>query len=91
MRPARGSLDPARSRVIRYGPEKGGATMARRWIGQEKLWGDRAVRPVVTSLDDVAALVDWTELDQLLAGISASSKGEPGWPPLFLLCHKPLA
>ncbi len=58
--------------------------MARRRIGQEQLWGVRAVRPVVTSLDDVAALVDWTELDRLLAGIAASSKGEPGWPPLAL-------
>jgi IS5 family transposase len=35
-------------------------------------------------LDEVAALVDWTELDHLLAGISASSKGEAGWPPLAL-------
>lgn len=58
--------------------------MARRRIGQENLWGDRAVRPVVTSLGDVAALVDWTELDQLLSGIAASSRGEPGWPPLAL-------
>jgi hypothetical protein len=40
--------------------------MARHRIGQEKLWSDRAVRPVVTSLDDVAALVDWKELDHLL-------------------------
>jgi IS5 family transposase len=80
----RGSLDPARGRVIRYGPEKSGAIMARRRIGQEKLWGHRAARRVGTSLDEVAALVDWTELDQLLVGISASPKGEPGWPPLAL-------
>jgi transposase, IS5 family len=25
--------------------------------------------------------VNWAELDALLAGISASAKGEPGWPP----------
>ena len=37
-----------------------------------------------TSLDEMAALVDWTELDRLLAGVSASAKGEPGWPPLAL-------
>ena len=37
-----------------------------------------------TSLDEVAALVDWAELDGMLAGISASPKGEPGWPPLAL-------
>ena len=33
-------------------------------------------------LDEVAALVDWSELDQLLVGISASPKGEPGWARL---------
>lgn len=58
--------------------------MARRQIGQEQLWGERAARSIGASLDKVAALVDWTELDQLLAGISASAKGEPGWPPLAL-------
>ena len=36
-----------------------------------------------TSLDELAALVDWAELDSLLAGISAA-KGELGWPPLAL-------
>ena len=40
--------------------------------------------PGGTSLDEVAALVDWAELDGLLAEISASAKGEPGWPPLAL-------
>lgn len=58
--------------------------MARRRIGQEQLWTERAVRPGGASLDEVAALVDWAELDQLLAGISSSAKGEPGWPPLAL-------
>ena len=38
-----------------------------------------------TSLDDVSRLVDWSELDRVLASISASAKGEPGWPPLALL------
>jgi IS5 family transposase len=28
--------------------------------------------------------MDWAELDRLLAGISAASKGEQGWPPLAL-------
>ena len=36
------------------------------------------------SLEAVAALVDRTEIDRLLAGISASARGEPGWPPLAL-------
>ena len=58
--------------------------MARRRIGQEKLWGERTARSGGTSLDDVAVLVDCAELDQVLVGVSASSKGEPGWPPLAL-------
>ena len=58
--------------------------MARRRIGQEQLWRERATRPGGASLDEAAALVDWAELDRLLAGISASAKGEPGWPPLAL-------
>ena len=37
-----------------------------------------------TLLDEVAALVDWAEIDGLLAGISAAAKGEQGWPPLAL-------
>ncbi len=58
--------------------------MARRRIGQEQspLGGSGA--PGGTSLDEVAALVNWTTLDQLLADISAAAKGEAGWPPLAL-------
>ena len=58
--------------------------MARRRIGQEELWRKRAARPGGASLDEVAALVDWAGLDHLLAGISSSTKGELGWPPLAL-------
>ena len=58
--------------------------MARRQIGQEQLWRERATRPGGGSLDEAAALVAWAELDRLLAGISASAKGEPGWPPQAL-------
>lgn len=36
------------------------------------------------SLDEVAALVDWAEIEGLLAGISAAARGEQGWPPLAL-------
>src|ERR671912_2564312 len=58
--------------------------MARRRIGQEQLAvGDAGVRGG-TSLDEVAALIDWAESDRLLADISASAKGELGWPPLAL-------
>lgn len=58
--------------------------MARRRIGQEQLWVGGLERRGATSLDEVAGLVDWAELDRLLADISASTKGEPGWPPLAL-------
>ena len=59
--------------------------MARRRIGQEQLAVGGLEPRGGTSLDEVAALVDWAELDRLLAGISASPKGELGWPPLALL------
>ena len=59
--------------------------MARRRIGQEQLAIDGAGRPPRgTSLDGLALLVDWAELDHVLAGISATAKGELGWPPLAL-------
>jgi IS5 family transposase len=58
--------------------------MARRRIGQEQLALGSDEPRGGSSLDEVAALVDWAELDCLLAGISASAKGEPGWPPLAL-------
>ena len=59
--------------------------MARRQIGQETLGLSRVPQQRDgASLDCIGALIDWTELDRLLAGISASPKGEPGWPPLAL-------
>src|SRR3954447_26958695 len=58
--------------------------MALRQIGQEQLALSGAEPRGGSALDEVAALVDWAELDHLLAGISASAKGEPGWPPLAL-------
>ena len=58
--------------------------MGRRRIGQEQLALDGQEPRGGRSLDEVSALVDWTELDRLLAGTSASAKGEPGWPPLAL-------
>ena len=58
--------------------------MARRCIGQDQLViGSNDVRGGA-SLDQIAGLLDWAALDGLLAGISASPKGEPGWPPLAL-------
>jgi IS5 family transposase len=58
--------------------------MARRQIGQEHLALGGAEPRGGASLDAVAALIDWADLDRLLSGISASTKGEPGWPPLAL-------
>ena len=59
--------------------------MARRRIGQEQLAVGGLEPRGGVALDEVAALVDWAEIDRLLAGISASVKGKPGWPPLALL------
>jgi transposase, IS5 family len=58
--------------------------MARRQIGQERLALGGAEPRGGTALDEVTALIDWAEVDGLLSGISASAKGEPGWPPLAL-------
>jgi IS5 family transposase len=58
--------------------------MARRQIGQERLAMGGEKRRAAASLEAVAALVEWTEIDRLLVGISASARGEPGWPPLAL-------
>jgi IS5 family transposase len=58
--------------------------MARRRIGQDHLSLGGASPRGGTSLEVITAMVDWGELDRLLAGISAAPKGEPGWPPLAL-------
>ena len=57
--------------------------MARRVIGQERFSFEDAGR--TTDLDALAGLIDWSEADALMAGISASSVGEQGWPPLCLV------
>ena len=57
--------------------------MARRRIGQEDLIARPEPRSA-SSLTQLAALLDWAEIDRALAGISAAAKGEPGWPPLAL-------
>ncbi|GAA0589759.1 IS5 family transposase [Craurococcus roseus] len=57
--------------------------MARRRIGQEDLIARPEPR-AASSLAELAALLDWTEVDRHLAGISAAAKGELGWPPLAL-------
>jgi IS5 family transposase len=57
--------------------------MARRRIGQEDFVARLEARSA-SSLTDLAGLLDWTEIDRALAGVSAASRGEPGWPPLAL-------
>lgn len=58
--------------------------MARRRIGQESLSVGAPEARRATSLDEMTSLVNWTELEVLLSGISAAAKGERGWPPLAL-------
>ena len=58
--------------------------MARRRIGQDRLGFGGEARPGGASLDEVSALLDWHEVERLLIDISASPKGERGWPPLAL-------
>ena len=65
--------------------------MARRRIGQEhlKLGPDQSRRS--GSLDTIAALIDWSDIDQVLAPVYAASRGEQAWPPLALFKARLLA
>jgi transposase, IS5 family len=54
--------------------------MARRRISQEDLMARPEARSG-SSLTELAALLDWIEIDRAVAGISAAEKGERGWPP----------
>src|ERR1700732_50337 len=57
--------------------------MAQRRIGQEVFrFGGKAERQ--TNLDALAALIDWTQADRLLAGLYPAPKGEKAWPPLSM-------
>jgi IS5 family transposase len=58
--------------------------MARRRIGQERLRLNPTQSRQSGSLDDIAGLIDWAEIDRHLVSIYASAVGEPGWPPLAL-------
>ena len=57
--------------------------MARRVIGRERLVRGGEPRGGRT-LDEVAMLVDWAELDGLVSSTPAPFKEEKGWPPLAL-------
>jgi transposase, IS5 family len=58
--------------------------MARRRIGQERLRIEPPQSRRSGSLDEIAALIDWAEIDRHLTAIYASAMGEQGWPPLAL-------
>src|SRR6185437_5546174 len=57
--------------------------MARRQIGQEQL-GVITSDGAAAALDQIATLIDWSDVDGQLVGIYAAAKGERGWPPLAL-------
>jgi len=58
--------------------------MARRRIGQEQLVLDGGSGRSGSSLGQMAALIDWTQIDRQLDEIYRSPRGEAGWPPLSL-------
>jgi transposase, IS5 family len=58
--------------------------MARRRIGQEAFGFAQAERGRSAGLDELAAVIDWTRIERLLAGVYAAPKGEAAWPPLAL-------
>jgi transposase, IS5 family len=59
------------------------AVMAQRRIGQETFrFGATAERQ--TSLDALAALIDWPRADLVLAPLYPAVKGEKAWPPLAM-------
>jgi transposase, IS5 family len=58
--------------------------MARRRIGQERLGITQVPTRGGALLDEMSALIDWTEIDRHLVAIYAATKGEPAWPPLAL-------
>ncbi|WP_232845896.1 IS5 family transposase, partial [Aurantimonas marina] len=66
------------------GDGDGDGTMARRRIGQEELRFAKSDARRTGSLNEIANLVDWAEIDHHLAPIYASAKGEQAWPPLAL-------
>jgi transposase, IS5 family len=55
----------------------------RRHIGQERLFDNAGVKPR-SSLVALDCLIDWTSLNEALAGVYAAAKGEPAWPPLAM-------
>jgi transposase, IS5 family len=57
--------------------------MAQRRIGQEA-FRFSAKAEWQSSLDELAALIDWPQADQVMALLYPSAKGEKAWPPLAM-------
>ena len=58
--------------------------MAWRRIGQDQPGLDAGRGRRSGSLEEIAGLIDWAEIDRHLAPIYAAPKGEQAWPPLAL-------
>lgn len=59
--------------------------MARRLIGQERLDFAAARCSSASALEEISGLIDWSEIDGLLANVHAAAKGEAAWPPLAMV------
>ncbi|MBB2158517.1 IS5/IS1182 family transposase, partial [Gluconacetobacter diazotrophicus] len=57
--------------------------MAHRSIGQDCLGFCRPDRPT-SPLDEIAVLIDWKPIGEMLAPLYPATKGEPAWPPLSM-------
>lgn len=57
--------------------------MAHRSIGQERFGFAGRMRST-SSLDTLAALIDWSQVAALLDQLYPAAKGEPAWPPLAM-------
>lgn len=57
--------------------------MAHRSIGQERFGFAGRMRST-SSLDTLAALIDWSQVAVLLDQLYPAAKGEPAWPPLAM-------
>lgn len=57
--------------------------MSRRSIGQAGFGFAQPSRSS-SSLDEIAALIDWQPVGALLGSLYPSTKGEPAWPPLAM-------
>ena len=69
--------------MIRFGNIDLEAVMAVRRIGQEVFrFGNKALRQ--TSLDSLAALIDFAPAERALASLYSSAMGEKAWPPVAM-------